>query len=283
MEAKEIINFLGLELEDPDNATIDDLKEQFHQKFTTYEDAKQDAEIGKHHVGKRMGSATRELIRKAKDAGVEFEDGELKDDNGNELPVEELGKKTIDKINKGYEEKIKELKESKSKTDDKKAQDLEKRLEEANKQWNEDKQMLEETKQELEKERQDKQNQIKNFKINDQLSKIKKGVNFVDDMKPVHEKGLHQELNEKYQFDLNENDELVVTDKEGNRLKSKEKAGEYLQPQDVIQQVAHENGLLKENNGGDKGGGQPTPAQPSGGQSNGQPTNGRKVHPAAAG
>lgn len=260
MEVKEIREFLGLET--PEDGSIDELKQEFNNKFLTFEDAKENSDIAAHHVGKRMGSASREIIRKAKELGAEFEDGELKGEDGKELPVEKLAEKSLSKIREALGSEIEELKNKQSKTNDNKVKDLEEKLNAANKRLEEEQSAKKEISETLESEQQKFQNEMKSFKVNSRLKDIKSNMRFVDDLKSVHFKGLDAELQENYQFDLDEKENLIVTDKEGNRIQNPDKAGDYLGAEDVVTKVADENGLLKKNNGGEQQPHQQEPQQP---------------------
>ena len=102
--------------------------------------------------------------------------------------------------------------------------------------------------------------QIKQSKIGMLVTNELGKLTFRDDLSDIEKKGFNLLITEGYKFDLDDNNNLKVSDKEGNGVQN-EKKTEMLTPGEVLSREATSNKLLKVNNG----------SQPS---TNGNSTNG---------
>lgn len=77
---------------------------------------------------------------------------------------------------------------------------------------------------------------LKNFKLNTKVSDIKAGtMKWGQAVTDVHKKGFEAILSEKYNIDLDESDNVIVTDKQGQQIPNKSKAGAFLTLPEVLE------------------------------------------------
>jgi hypothetical protein len=70
----------------------------------------------------------------------------------------------------------------------------------------------------------------------------------VDNVSDIQRVGFESYLNSNFQLDLDEKDGLIIKDKEGKLIPNPNKAGSFLSPVEILDQIADKNGLKKKNN-----------------------------------
>ena len=233
--AEEILGFIGIESAED----LDTFKTEFNSRFVPLNDAHNNPDIQKKVVGKRMTEITSKLADFGKAVGLD-------------VSFRDLEKKKVEEVITDFEgklsERITELSEAANSGSDKRVHDLAKQLEEKDKSLNQFKSELEKTANEFNSFKEDSEGKLNKYKIGHQLDSLKAKINWVDDIKDVHREGYESMINKNYQFELGENDKLVIKDKDGNLIPNKNKAGTFADPFDVLVSVADSNGLVKKNN-----------------------------------
>lgn len=238
-QLKELHTYIGI---DPENVeSIEDAKKLFDKNFINVNNLDINDERVKPVFGRRIGEAETKFKQALKSLGVEFEEGELKDKKLEDLI--DLGK---DKI----KSQISTLKESAGKTDDKKVQDLQTKLENLEK----ERTTLEEARKaaidEAEKLKKDYEQKESQTKLQSARQKVLSEIRLIE-MKPSQKIGFQALIDQKYNLSL-EGDNLVVMNKDGQKIPNPKKAGDFLTAKDIFEKEAQEEGLIQLNPDGGK-------------------------------
>lgn len=230
-EKDEILNFLGFE-------DFDNFKEAFPSKFLTKEAALEDEDIVNKVTARRIGEISSKVLPVFKLVDPDISLNKLKEGR-----LEDHFKTLEEKARTTFEE----LKSKASAGNDKKLSDLEKQLEDKDKSILSYKELNERITGEFESYKNETGNSIKSYKINHQLEQAKSKLAWVDDMTDVQRTGYNALLGSKYQFDIDEKDNVVVVGKDGKRIQSKNKA-DFASLDEILALEADENKLIKKNN-----------------------------------
>ena len=233
-----VLTFLNVEsIENEED--FDKFKESFNSRFVSRETAHVDESIKSKVVGKRMGEINSKLVEFGKALGED-------------VSFEKLREKKVEEVLSDYATlvttKLEDLKGKAKEGNDKKLNDLSKELEEKQKSLISYKEALEQTQSALQEKESQFQNELKSFKVQTKLKDLKAGISWVDGITDVQRTGFDALINSNYKFDIDEKDNPIVTDKDGNLIPLKDKAGVFADPVTIFTQVAEANGLLKKNN-----------------------------------
>lgn len=175
------------------------------------------------------------------------------------------GLKSKDIVTKGVEilqNKIKELEEASSNTNDDKSNALQKSLDELTSKHEVETAKSMDLAQKLETEVTARASDIKGFNISTKINDIKRKIDFKSDLSNIERTGFESHLKDKFQFDLDDNKNLVVKDSFGELIKN-DKGTDFMNVEDVLTREAKNNNLLKMNDGNSQ-------AKPVNHQSNGK-------------
>jgi hypothetical protein len=236
MELKDILTYVGIEAEN-----IGDFKKKFDETYLRKENAldwdKLNAEIGKV-----KGGIETAIKRQAKAFGVEFQPEELKDKK-----VEEIIEITLKKITENADAALKAVKEESKKAKPQEVQELLEKLNKLTDKANQYEQINADLKKQMEQKEAEFNNSIKSIKKNLQLENLWGSIKFRSDVDPLQIKGFKADINEKYKFDLNEKEDLVITDLDGKFIPSSAKHGAIKTPAEVITELAAAAKILSVN------------------------------------
>lgn len=237
---KDIGEILGLKDIDETKSTAEEIKAALDEKFVSREYAPKDEKIQKAIFGKRIGEVRTKIKQLGEFDAKELDDVEL-------VPM-------IEKLDEKYKAQINALKESGTAGKDKRVADLEKLLEDKEKSLKAYKEGLDEKEAKINEITTSYTENLKSYKTNHKLDEIKSKLPFVEDYskKEVLRTGFESIVKTKFKFNLNEKDELEVFTADGNPIKHPKKTGEFLKPDELLFQVAEEQGLIKKNNAPDK-------------------------------
>ncbi len=236
-ELKDLIELTGYTMPSKaEDFNISDFKRYFTSKFISLDAIEDNEDVVKKITGKRMGIIETKLSQSFG----------LKPSYIRNLKLEQIIEKVADTTTKTID-KLK--KEASSGTNDK-IEELILQLEEKEKSITDYKTLAEETKTEYNKFKLVADTNLKNYKITDKLNKAFSAVPFVDgfDEDNVRKASFNTVIKSKYQFDLDDNDELVVKDEKGHRIKNQTDATKFALPADILTLEAKANKLLKKNN-----------------------------------
>lgn len=233
-----VLSFLNVDKIESEE-DFDNFKQTFNSKFVSKETAHTDEDIKNRVVGKRMGEITSKLVEFGKVLGQDVSFEKLKDKK-----VEEVITEFSSVVTNSFEE----LKSKAKEGNDKKLNDLQKELEDKVKSLTSYKEALEQTQGLLAEKESNFQSELKNYKVQTKLKDIRANIPFVDGLNEIQRTGFETIINRDYRFDLDEKDNVIVTDKDGNLVPVKDKAGVFADPMTIFTTVAESNGLLKKNN-----------------------------------
>ncbi len=233
---KEVASLFGYEVTDEKDFDLSKFKAHVDGKYISREAALDDDEITSRITGKRMGSLTTKIAQ-----AFGFKAGELRDKK-----VEDL----IELAARNNAATIDELKKRAADGNDKLVAELARQLEEKDRSLLDFQKLSADTKTEFETFKAAKESELKNYKIGHKLAGIKAQIPFIDGFEKdqLRKTGFETLIDSKYQFDLNDNDELVVKDKKGHRIKHPAKTGEHADAGTILTFEAEANNLLKKNN-----------------------------------
>lgn len=212
----------------------ENLKTPFQDTFISRKLARNDEDLKKEHIGtfsRRVGDFMR------KEFGLT--QSQIEDKKYEE--IFEMGKEQ-------WDNKLKEL-EGKVENPQTNDEELTKLQESLNKEKEKAKKLEEDlfnTNKEKQEIQDNTQKQLKEFKIGHLLMEKKNKLTFKDDITPLEKEGFNTLINNKYKFDLEE-DKLIVTDTDGNKIKN-EKNTDYLGVEDILSIEAVNNKIAKMNN-----------------------------------
>lgn len=254
--AKELIGYLGIDTSKLKD--VEEFKTQFDTSFIKPSAITEDYEPVKKIVGKIYGTLESEIKKVAKAFEVDVDFEEIKDKK-----VTDKLRFAVGKINEKSEGLINELKANQGKAPEElvkaweeKVQNAEKKVKEKDVLLKGVKEEFDGFKQEHEKFKLSKDAEIKQTKIDIAKKAVFAKAKFATGIHPLAQDGFFSKFSSKYKIDLDEKDTPFITDAEGNKLLSKKVAGEYKNPDELLEEELIAEGLI----GLNPKGGLPKPA-----------------------
>lgn len=242
MEAKELLDFLGVEAD-----SLDTFKEKFQGKYFTEKQVHSDKTLLSKFTGKTVQKMKQNILNKFREQDVpftqsEFDDMELEEvvmtmDARKQEKMDGVMNELKGQVGKSGEEAIKPWQEKVSK--------LELSLSDEKKAKTEIFNQLEENKKSFEGKIKD--TRIQYFK-KDLLTSLEYDSEAIKD--PLKKKGWEAHVESNFKFDFDEEDKPIILDKTGSKIKNPKKADEWLSPKEVLQSEADTLGLTKKNQQG---------------------------------
>lgn len=236
MELNDILKYQGIEL--GEDATIEDYKAAFDAQYLKKENAIKDEEIRNHFMGEATANHARELLRTAKQNEIELTPDEKK------LPIGDLSRLIVAKKSELFDAKLSEIEKTKSKPSEE-LNSIKEKYETLSTRYNEELN----AKKELQQLVEEKENQFttfkKEFKLNQAKDSIFGSLKYSDNANDLLKKGFMATVNEKYKIQLDDEENPIITDVEGNRIKDPNKHGSFLDPVSVLSNELNQAGLGK--------------------------------------
>lgn len=235
METKDIIEFLGYS---PENIkTLDDLKSKFNTEFVRTSNITEDSELIKPILGKVYGTLEQQIRKSVKNSGFD-----LDLDNNEEFKglkkVNEKFSYVVNKLSEKRDSEINEYKSLSQKGGEEKVLEWQTKYEKLKKSKEDADNMIGSLTNEYESFKQKANGEIKNVKLDvlkkDVISKVK----FKQDISDFEKKGYMATVQEKYIFDLDENEQLTVLDRNGNKIPSQKVTGTFKTAQEILEEEA---------------------------------------------
>lgn len=237
LEAKEVLKAFGLP-EDTDS--VEKAVEGHRKKYVLISEAH---EQSSPVYAKIYGAVSGELAQEAKKLfDLSKEDME---EDGDKRPLRDVMKRAKEKVGA----KIKELEEAAGKNNDEKLKSLldeNEKLKGRNKQYETDLKKIGEEKDQLATSFSQK---LKEHKVSSQRKDIAGRLPYSDAKKDdeIWKTGFDNYINSKYNFDLDENEKLSVTDKQGQKVPHPGKTGIYLSAEEIYDMELDKQGGKKKN------------------------------------
>ena len=233
-DLKSFCEFTGIEAEN-----FDQFKEQFQSKFIVKENVIKDPEITDKIYGKIMGSQMTKIRQMFKEEGVEFTEEETKAIKKNdELLV--LG---LNKLKGGFINQIEDVKKSNTVGADQRLSEYEERIAKIEKEKNDIKAAWKSTGEEFEKYKFEMASSLKQKEVDFRLAKAKEVLKMRPKINEAERAGFEAILKNRLKFDLDDNGQLVTMNANGERIKSKVKAGDFMPAEEAMQDIINELGL----------------------------------------
>lgn len=235
METKDIIEFLGY---NPESIkTLDDLKSKFNTEFVRASNISEDSELIKPILGKVYGTLEQQIRKSVKNSGFD-----LDLDNNEEFKglkkVNEKFSYVVNKLSEKRDSEINEYKSLSQKGGEEKVLEWQTKYEKLKKSKEDADNMIGSLTNEYESFKQKATGEIKNVKLDvlkkDVISKVK----FKQDISDFEKKGYMATVQEKYIFDLDENEQLTVLDRNGNKIPSQKVTGTFKTAQEILEEEA---------------------------------------------
>lgn len=235
METKDIIEFLGY---NPESIkTLDDLKSKFNTEFVRASNISEDSELIKPILGKVYGTLEQQIRKSVKNSGFD-----LDLDNNEEFKglkkVNEKFSYVVNKLSEKRDSEINEYKSLSQKGGEEKVLEWQTKYEKLKKSKEDADNMIGSLTNEYESFKQKANGEIKNVKLDvlkkDVISKVK----FKQDISDFEKKGYMATVQEKYIFDLDENEQLTVLDRNGNKIPSQKVTGTFKTAQEILEEEA---------------------------------------------
>lgn len=227
MELKELLKALDLP---EDTADIKTAVEHHNTKFLARDQAGEDPDVVSQVTGRIYGPLNN-LAKKT--FGLSNED--IKDKK-----FEDILKIGVDKFNT-------EITALKGQNSDDKVKTVTDEL-------NRTKVLADQYKTDLEKAVQEKtdletgfDNKIKGFKITEKVKEAKGKLSFAESIPELAKVGFDTQINQKYKFDLDKEDNLIVLTSEGKKVSNPTKTGKYLSIDEVLDMELEAANLKKQN------------------------------------
>lgn len=276
IELKPILTFLGMDEKEVDD--FDKFKAAFQNKFDTQENFF-NSDAFKNKKAEINGAFQTMLKKKALANGVELADSELKDSEGKFLPNDSIVEHLFGKFNENHKSTVAKIKAEHEANAGKGSKEWQDKYELVNKEKAELATLNEQIKLGFENEKKNFAGEIKKVKLQTKKGDLFKTLSFKKDITPLEQAGFTALFENKYELQLDDKDEIFITDKTGNRIANPATHGAFKSPSDVLQEEAIANKVFALNPDGGKPAGA---GAPNGSSFFGGAFSGAKPAPAAS-
>lgn len=241
MEAKEILDYLGIEAN-----SLEEFKSQHSGRYYTEKQIHDDKQLLGKFTGKTLKKIKQSILNSAREKEIPFTQSEF-DEADLEQVYETLDSRRLElfgkteaelkaQIGKGGEEVIKPWQEKVSRYEQSLADEKKAKKEIAD--------QFEGFKKEME-------GKIKSTRIDyykkDVVGDIEKGFDPMAVKDTLKMRGWQSHITENFRFDFDEQDNPIILDKSGSKIKNPKKADEWLSPKEVLSAEADKLGLIPKN------------------------------------
>jgi len=239
MEGKEILDFLGVEAEN-----LDEFKEKFTGKYFTEKQIHSDPKLIGKFTGKTMGNIKKAILNDFRESEVPFTQGEFDD-----ADLETVVKTLKSRQSELYNSKLEEVKSQVGKSGEEAIKPWQEKLSKYEQALADEKKAKQEIAGQFEQFKGEAENKIKSTRISyfqkDLMGSIE--IDPIAKKDPLKIKGWNSHVQENFKFDFDENDNPIILDKTGSKIKNPKKADEWLSPKDVLTAEADKLGLIPKN------------------------------------
>lgn len=238
IDLKQLNEFAGIEAEN-----FDQFKEQFQTKFVLKENVVKDPDLTSAITGKVMGSQMTKIRQMFKEEGIEITEEETKTIKKNE----ELFQLGMNKLKGTFINQIEDVKKSSALGSDERLKEYESRISKIEKEKNDIKAAWKSTGEEFEKYKSDISTAMKHKEIDYKVSKAKESLKLRAKINEAERAGFESILKNRLKFDMDDSGSLVIMNANGERIKSKVKAGDFMPAEEAMQEIVNELGLGESN------------------------------------
>lgn len=259
MEAKELLDYLGIEAED-----LEGFKAAHQAKYLTEKQIHSDKKLLGKFTGKTIGAIKGNILNHYRELEVPFTQNEFDD-----MEVEEVVKTLRQRHAEKYDSQLTELKSQVGKSGEEAIKPYQEKISKYEQSLADEKKAKKEIADAYEAFKLESEGRIKQTRV----EYFKKDLVTSIDYDPIKMKdelvkeGWQSHIDKNFKFDFDESDNPVILDKTGSKIKNPKKADEWLSPKDVLTMEADKLGLIKKN----QQGGQPAFRPQTPPQTNGTP------------
>lgn len=235
METKDLLNYLGVEAEN-----IDDFKKKFSESYD--KKGTLDREAISQEVGRIKGAMEVAVKRMAKENGIEFEADEIK-----EKKIEDIIGLSFKKMLANSDAAIQKVKDESRKSKPADIQEWESKVTKLNDKLGQLEATNNALKDEMSKKEQEFLGTIKKTKLGLQEKNMWGGFKFRHDLDELTKKGFEAYIQEKYKLDLDDKEQLIITDKDGKFIPDTSKHGAFKTAEQVIFEEGSAKNLFEKN------------------------------------
>lgn len=245
MDIKSIFSYLGV---DADKIkSIDEFKTEFENEFlrkSTLGERKDLIDpIVNNAFSKRLNSIETGLKRVAKEYAVDLTEDELKDKK-----IEDVVRTVVGKAFETSNTLNEELKEKLAKTGDSAVKEWQTKYEKLEKKYLDADSLLKTTSKQFDDFKLDSTNKFKSFQVEYSKKDLFSKLKFKPTVTEIEKEGFNSVINKKYQFDIDEQEGLIVRLADGKRVPSETVTGKFKSAYEVLEEEAIKNNLFELNN-----------------------------------
>jgi len=258
LKAQEILDYMGFS----DVKTLDELNANFKTKYYTKKEFLDNKELRDTVTGITFTKVKQNMVAKAREAEIPFTKSELDD-----LTVEQIFDLFKERQAEMYKTQLAEVQGQVGKSGEEAVKPYIEKISKYEQSLADEKKAKAEIASQFDQFRQEADGKIRSTRVQyfrkDLTSDIESQFDPNLKKDELKMKGWNSHINENFKFDYDENDNPIIMDKTGSKIKNPKKADEWLTPKEVLQAEADKLGLIPKNQqAGKPYTGQPAPNQP---------------------
>lgn len=219
--------------------TTEGFIEAFNKKFITEEQIFKDKATGDRIFGRAFGAATTGVKQHFDQFGVEITGDDLKQ------PLEAVVKLGLTKAEEKWQARFAELERAAGLSADEKLKELNDALAKKDAKLTDYQKLLKEKATDFENLQASQKQEFKKFKVGSVYKDVQGSITWNPEKDEYSKVGFLTTMQDKYQIDLDENDEpFIVEKKSGSRIKAEGSHSTFMTPQEVYKQEAIKAGLM---------------------------------------
>lgn len=261
MDNKELLDFLGIEA-----GNMEEFKSAFSGKYYTEKQIHNDPKLLGKYTGITLKRIKQGILNKAREKEIPFTQAEF--DNVDML--EDVFDQLTTKYAETFNGKLTELQSQIGKSGEEAIKPYQEKLSKYEQALADEKKAKGEIAQQYEQFKKESEGMVRSTRAQyfkkDVMSEIEKGFDPLAVKDDLKMKGWRSHVEENFKFDFDEQDNPVILDKTGSKIKNPKKADEWLGSKDVLAMEADKLGLIPKNPQGGKPVFTPPVAPPMGGQ-----------------
>lgn len=241
MEGKEILDFLGVEA-----TNLDEFKAQFASKYYTEKQIHDDKSLLGKFTGKTLSKIKATVLKDARESEIPFTNNEF-----DEADIETVIKTLKTRQAELYENKLTEVQSQVGKSGEEAIKPYIEKISKYEQALNDEKKAKQEIAGQFDQFRQEADGKIRSTRVQyfkkDLTSDIEGNFDPTAKKDELKMKGWRSHLDENFRFDFDEQDNPIILDKTGSKIKNPKKADEWLSPKEVLSAEADKLGLIPKN------------------------------------
>jgi hypothetical protein len=239
MEGKEILDFLGVEA-----SNLDEFKAQFGSKYYTEKQIHDDKSLLGKFTGKTVTKIKQNILKDAREAEIPFTNNEFDD-----ADIETVVKTIKARQDEMWNGKLTEVQAQVGKSGEEAVKPYLEKISKYEQSLADEKKAKQEIASQFDQFKLEADGKIKSTRISyfqkDLMGSIQ--LDPVAQKDPLKMKGWESHIKENFKFDYDEQDNPIILDKTGSKIKNPKKADEWLSPKDVLTMEADKLGLIPKN------------------------------------